>query len=180
MGRSLADRGVHAAEPAARDGAQESRACEAGPSRHRHPPLIAERVRHPRVAAVGSVLDDDQPAAFSKHRVHRGQDRLFVAHVVQRVRHQDAIEVLKVQRACEVGDSGLEASRDRPQHVGILVHRDDVGLRSKDVREGEREGALAGPEVGPPAAPPFDAVLNERYVIGVIQLARGPSARPLT
>src|SRR5260370_33427465 len=69
--RSISSRGypsvskgrVHAAQVAARHRAQQARALETRISGHLHPSFVGERVRHPRIAAIGAVLDDDEAAA---------------------------------------------------------------------------------------------------------------------
>jgi hypothetical protein len=89
---------------------------------------------------------------------------------VERVRHDDTVKAVKVQRSREIRDESFDAPLESAQCLTVLVHGDDVSARAQQLGEREREGAFAGPEVGPAATPFSDAVLNQRDVIGVIQL----------
>ncbi len=89
---SESDRRVHAAQVATRYCAQLARVLETRLRRHLLPARVRERVRHPRVAPIRSVLDHDQPAARPKHRLDACQHRALVAEKVQRVGHDDAVQ----------------------------------------------------------------------------------------
>ena len=135
-------------------------------------------MRDPVVPTVGSVLDDDQPSLWAQHPVHRFEDRLLVAEEMQRVRHHDPIEVMKVERPREVCDVRFDGSIDRAQCARVLVDGRDVGLRPEQVGQRAGEVALTGAEVGPASARLTYSIFNECYEIGVIQRLPAPLVRP--
>src|SRR4029077_15611596 len=114
------------ADPGGGEGPKEPRAFNPGPSRHRFPPFIGERVWHPHVAPIRLVLDDDQPPAGPQHAMHGLEHGILVADEMQRVGHQHTVQVMKTEWAREVGDPGFEAAGDALDGTPVLVYRDDV------------------------------------------------------
>ena len=105
--RAAALRRVDRVEEPARDAAEATRVDEPGRRGQPLPRGVAERVRHPRVAAVRVVLDDDEPAARPQVRGERADDRdLPVArHVMEAVGRDQPVQLGEVERTGQVGDS---------------------------------------------------------------------------
>ena len=127
-------------------------------------------MRHPRVAAVGAVLDHDQPPARAQHRVHGCHNVALVAEKVQRVGHDDAVETGKWKRAPEVGDPDVERCRRVPpphllgepaQGATVAIDRVDVSARTEQLGQRQREGSLPGTQVGPFTALGVDALAQK-------------------
>ncbi len=121
-------------------------------------------MRHPRIAAVGVVLDQDEPAARAEQRRDSPDDRDVVGLEVQRVGHHDPGErrqVVCAEVAREVGNDLAEHGRREAcrhgrglltERPGVAIDRHDPAARPEKVGQGEREGARARPEVGPVGA----------------------------
>jgi hypothetical protein len=71
---ALGDGGVDRAEEPARDAPGQPDADEARILREAAPALERDRVRHPRIAPLGVVLDDDEAAAGAEVAGERGED----------------------------------------------------------------------------------------------------------
>ena len=78
---------------------------------------------------------------------------------MQAVRHHDAIEWRQSERVREIRNHVRdrhrgEARGHRPplgvEGAAVPVERDDLRVRAKQIREGERECAGTGAEIGPP------------------------------
>jgi hypothetical protein len=122
---------------------------------------------HPRIAAVGVVLHDDEPAARPKVAGER-PDRLGLTAArdeVEAVGGNQAIERWQRQGTPEVADERLDGDvRERSgnglrrlaKHARVSVHCDDPSARAEQVRESERERAGPGTDVRPRATG-FDA-----------------------
>ena len=129
----------------------------------RFPRSRRERMRHPRIAAVGVVLDDDERRARPEVRGQGpdGRDlpiaRRRSAGCWPRPGHRAA--------AGRAGPSGRrrassgrrrEPRRDglgvRRERAGVAVHGDDLRARPEQVGQGERERAVARADVRPGAA----------------------------
>src|SRR4029079_15507390 len=67
------------------------------------PRLERERIRHPAVAVVRVVFDEEQRRAGLQEPTNARQDRRLVLHEVQRVRHDDAVERRLLEMNGEVG-----------------------------------------------------------------------------
>ena len=95
-------------------------------------------------------------------------ERRLIADEVQRVGHEDAVEIGKRPgRSDEVAamsrDRHLVAEwRDPPQGPCIAIHRMDQTAGVEQLREGQGEGAGAAPEIGPRGrSEPADVTIGE-------------------
>src|ERR1700682_1259811 len=140
-------------------------------------------MRHPGIAAVGPVLDDDQLSSRTEHAAHQLEHRPLVADKMQRVRHHDAIEARKIQGAREVPDPGLDLDAwillalEILQGSGITVDGGDVSARSEQVGQRERERPLPRSKVRPTSAAFGDPALDEAHQVGMIHLAWATASR---
>ena len=143
-----------------------SAACRsARPRRRAFPRLVAERMRNPRVAAIGVVLDDDERAARPEVRGQRpDHDDLPVArHEVEAVRGDEAVEPRAASSGRrEVGDERRparrrETARRRPRRwcaaPRVAVDRDDPAAGSEQVGERQRERARSRRRCPPRSRP---------------------------
>jgi hypothetical protein len=78
------------------------------------PRLERQRVGDPGVPAVRVVLNEDQATAGPEHRAHTRQHRPLVLHEMQRVRHDDPVEIVEVELAREVADLRVDAGDGPP------------------------------------------------------------------
>ena len=117
---------------------------------------------HPGVAAVGVVLDHQQPAARPQVSKDSFQDRQRPALEVQRVGHQDPVQRRQREWLREVGLVVGHARRRKalgealplpPQGGVVAVDGVDLGGGAQQIGQGQGEGALPGAEVGPEAGP---------------------------
>src|SRR5260370_4395106 len=193
--RSISSRGypsvskgrVHAAQVAARHRAQQARALETRISGHLDPSFVRERVRHPRIAAIGAVLDDDEAAARLQHLADAGKDRSLVAYEMQGVGHDDSVERTQRNRAREVRDDDLELRPWKPlphlggepaHRTGVAVDRGYVRAWSQQVCERQGESALTRSEVRPSPALGNDSVAQEADQLSVIHDSARPAPAP--
>ena len=104
--------------------------------------------------------DEDTPAGL-EHCAHMAQHGNLVAHVVQRIRHDDAIQRRQVKRLGEVGDDGaqggggkalLHGAAQRLKCAPILVNGMDCCPCAKQIGKSEGKGAAACAQVGPNSA----------------------------
>ena len=102
-----------------------------------------------------SVLHDQQAAGRCKRRGARSEEVVLALDVVQRVRHENAVE-----RQCEgpgpgeVADVGLDAyaagvGRQGRDGAGIPIDRVDDGSGGESIGQRPGEGAVPAPQVGP-------------------------------
>ena len=152
-------------------------------------------MRHPRIAAIGVVLDDDEPAAGPEVRGQRSDDRrpagrgatkwrLFAATSPSRA--SSAERQRSVAR--EVGDAGSSgaspgsvtrtAAAFVSQRAPVAIDGDDPPARTEQVGQGQRERALPCPDVRPRAAR-LDRRTEQGDVIAVVhRVSRCSGARP--
>src|SRR5216683_1035536 len=188
--RSESNRGVHAAQVAAGHGAEETGPFEPRLGSHLLPSRIRKGMRHPRVAAIGPVFDDDQAATRFQHRLHRCKDRALVAEEVQRVGHDDPVEARQCERSSEISDEYVEPGRGKPhshlrgqpaKHARVAVDCGYVRARSEKIRQRERERPFAGPKVGPRSTRVGDAITKQVDEVSLLhdrpRPARALSAR---
>lgn len=94
-------------------------------------------MRHPAVAAIGVVLDQDQAPAGFKVAAQQGQQRGFVPLEVQGIGHHDSIQGRQVQLASEIRGQVMHQHLWKAgahplclpvQHAGIPIDRINLPL----------------------------------------------------
>ncbi len=122
------------------------------------PGAIRKRIRHPVVATVRVVFNEDETATRPQICAETGNDRRLIADEMERVCHHDAVERRQIERPREV--AAMERDRDggerRPQRLrlraqgaGIPIDRMDRRAVAEELREGERERTAPGADVRP-------------------------------
>ena len=135
-------------------------------------------MRDPRIAAVGVVLDDDEPTARAQVPGECPDDRhLPVARdVMEAVGRDETIQLGEIQRAGQVGGERreLDVREARPdgslvgaQRPAVAIDRDDAPARTEQVGKGKRERPLPCPDVGPRPAG-LDRRPEQADMIGVV------------
>jgi hypothetical protein len=114
------------------------------------------------------VFDDEKSSRRFHPASARSNERLLVVDIVQRVRHQDAIEsgewpwlfreVATVR--CDV--HALVRRRDASQSRAVEIHRVNGAARRQQIGERDRERAVSTTKVGPGRWPQrVDAAIGE-------------------
>ena len=142
----------------------------------------------PRIAVVAVVLDEHQPAAMLQISADEREHRKLVFNEVQRVRHDDAVQIGEVQPACEVGDvradlrlrhCGDERATKLRQRTAVPVDRVNHPMWPDEIGERECERTRTGAKIRPGPALVLPNSSGEKpNVIGVIHLATDVAFRP--
>jgi hypothetical protein len=174
-------RGEELFEEAAGPGGQEARAGQTGLLRQGFPAGIGERVRHPQIAAVDVVFDQQQPAA-GLEAPRNAADHVGLAGVrdeVQGVGHHGAVERRQrvgqgpgevgfdgVQR--DAGEAPLGFAGQLAQCAGVAVDGVNRAAGAEQVGQRQCKSPLPRAEVGPDVGARRDAWAEEAYVVRVV------------
>lgn len=166
-------------EKAAWPSGQKFRVLETNAAGESLPSQIWHRMRHGEVPALDVVLDDEQASAGTKILTESSDDSFLFFLKVQRVRHDDSIEQLKLKRASEVrrlikhtdlGERGEHCPCVLSQCPRVPIDRVDLTSRSQEISERKGERTPASPQVGPDGARASDSSAKEIGMISVIHL----------
>src|SRR5258705_1184502 len=144
-----------------RNGRKLSRLDEACLGRDIAPRLEGHWMRHPGVAAVAVVLDEQQSSTALQIPAHECEHGPFVVDKVQRVRHDDTIELGESEASREVGTLGAElglrhrgdeGAAELGERSAIAIDRVDDPVWADEIRERQRERTRTGAEIRPVAA----------------------------
>src|SRR5438309_3944517 len=143
---------------------------------------------HPRISLVAVVLDEEEPSAMFQVTAHEGEHRRLVLDEVQRVGHDDAVEIGKIEPPREVSCAGAqrglrhrgdESAPELRERGAVAIDRVDHPMRADEIGQCERERTGTGAEIRPGAAFALRYTARQHGdVIGVIHpssLSRQPS-----
>ena len=145
-------------------------------------------MRDPWIAAVGVVLDDDEPSTGPQVPRERPDDfdLPIASDVVQAVGRDEPVELGECERTGQVRGERRELDRRetgsdrcfvRPERPRVTIDRHDPPARSEQVGEGKRERALPCPDVRPRPAR-LDRGAEEADVIMVVHGALPGALEP--
>src|SRR5712692_5628049 len=153
-----ANSSIHLPKKAAGHRRQQCRAGKAVLTCQRFPASIGEGIRHPNVAAISIVFDNEQASIGLEIATHQLQHAILLAQEVERVRHHNPIKrryielpgkiLIEVVDSC-AGETGSHSSFLLPQRTPIFVHRIDDARRSEQVGECQRKGSCPGTKISP-------------------------------
>ena len=140
-------------------------------------------MRHPWVASVGVVLDDEEAAARPDERSKPANnlDLAVARDVVKAVRGDDPVKWPEVRRIGQIAHPGFELDigeacghrlRVGRERRGIAVERDHRRTRSEQVGQGERERSAPGADIRPTltGGNAVEAGPQQRDVVGVVHV----------
>ena len=151
------------------------------------PGRVAEWMRHPRVAVVGVVLDDDERPARTQaaRRARRPPRPAGPRDEMEAVRGDETVQPGSASGPREVGHERLDRDAGVPSPAtaaavwrsgpGVAVDRDDPRARPEQVGQGEGEGAGPGADVRPRPTG-FHGAAQQPDVVGVVHRASPCSA----